>query len=386
MSARGDDNFVRYIYRGEEGEVIPDGATHIAVREDVTNIRSRAFFEHRNIIEVIFHEGVEKIEHRAFEGCQRLRQVIMPGVKVVEQIAFFGCLALTDVECGKLEIIENLAFCFCASLKASTVIFHEGVEKIEEEAFFRCTSLRRGIMPGVKIAENGAFCGCEALTDVEWGKLEIIGRNAFCFCPSLRSINLPSVEIVKGWAFSSCYGLTDATFCSKLERFDDCAFCVCESLERLTIPLKDGLITRDTIFIRCENLNCLTDVECGKLEIIENLAFCFCASLKSINLKSARIVEGSAFSNCFDLTEATFSSKLERFDDFAFCVCDSLERLTIPLKDGLITRDTIFIRCENLNCVDLVEGELHETIASLQLEEWRNDMNEEIDSINQTLP
>ena len=36
--------------------------------------------------------------------------------------------------------------------------------------------------------------------------------------------------------------------------------------------------------------------------------------------------------------------------------------------------------------VDLVEGPIHETIAALQLEEWRNDMNEEINSINQILP
>jgi len=40
-----------------------------------------------------------------------------------------------------------------------------------------------------------------------------------------------------------------------------------------------------------------------------------------------------------------------------------------------------------LNHVDLVEGELlHETIAALQLEEWRNDMHDEIDTINQILP
>ena len=36
--------------------------------------------------------------------------------------------------------------------------------------------------------------------------------------------------------------------------------------------------------------------------------------------------------------------------------------------------------------VDLVEGELHETIAALQLGEWRNAMYEEIDAINQILP
>ena len=57
------------------------------------------------------------------------------------------------------------------------------------------------------------------------------------------------------------------------------------------------------------------------------------------------------------------------------------------MKDGMLTHDIIFIGCDNLKHVDLVEGEqLHDTIASLQLEEWRNDMNEEIDSINQILP
>ena len=41
--------------------------------------------------------------------------------------------------------------------------------------------------------------------------------------------------------------------------------------------------------------------------------------------------------------------------------------------------------CGNLSHVDLVEGELHETIAALHLEGWRNDMNGEIDTINQIL-
>ena len=54
----------------------------------------------------------------------------------------------------------------------------------------------------------------------------------------------------------------------------------------------------------------------------------------------------------------------------------------------MITHDNIFTVCNNLKHVDLVEveGPIHETIAALQLEEWRNDMNEEINSINQILP
>ena len=37
-------------------------------------------------------------------------------------------------------------------------------------------------------------------------------------------------------------------------------------------------------------------------------------------------------------------------------------------------------------CGSSIEGALHETVAALQLEEWRNDMNMEIDSINRILP
>ena len=115
-------------------------------------------------------------------------------------------------------------------------------------------------------------------------------------------------------------------------------------------------------------------------------AFYECDSLRSINLPSANNVEGVAFWGCHALREATFGSKLESIKRCAFYDCCSLERITIPLKDGIITHVSIFEWCENLKHVDLVEGELHETVAALQLEEWRNDMNEEIVSINQILP
>ena len=126
----------------------------------------------------------------------------------------------------------------------------------------------------------------------------------------------------------------------------------------------------------------LTDVECGKLENIGHQAFYLCP-LGSIDLTSAKFVEEDAFCNTA-LTEATFGSKLERIERRAFAGCP-LERITIPLKDGIITRANIFAGCDNLKHVDLVEGPIHETIAALQLEEWRNEMNEEIDSINQIL-
>ncbi len=116
----------------------------------------------------------------------------------------------------------------------------------------------------------------------------------------------------------------------------------------------------------------LTDVECGKLEIIGTEAFYRCESLRSINLPSARIVKEAAFVQCSALTDLKFSSKLERLEGMAYWKCKSLERITIPLRDDIITDASSFIRCQNLKHVDLVEGELHETIAALQLEVWRN--------------
>eukprot|EP00574_Skeletonema_japonicum_P014714 CAMPEP_0201717370 /NCGR_PEP_ID=MMETSP0593-20130828/3109_1 /ASSEMBLY_ACC=CAM_ASM_000672 /TAXON_ID=267983 /ORGANISM="Skeletonema japonicum, Strain CCMP2506" /LENGTH=322 /DNA_ID=CAMNT_0048207401 /DNA_START=63 /DNA_END=1031 /DNA_ORIENTATION=+ len=226
MAAEGGNNvIVRFTYTGEEGEVIPDNATHVFV--DVTTIPARAFEQHNNIVEVICHDRVEKIEEYAF-------------------------------------------FCFwCSSL-----------------------SLKRVIMPGVKIAEKFAFNNCTALMDVECDKLEIIGEAAYSNCVSLRSINLPS----------------------------------------------------------------------------------------------ARIVGECTFRNCEALTDAKFGNKLERMDEMVFHGCTSLERITIPLKDGVIAADNMFMGCTNLKHVDLVEGtKLYETIAALHLMDWRNDMNEEIDSIHQSL-
>eukprot|EP00984_Skeletonema_dohrnii_P030880 scaffold22743_cov159-Skeletonema_dohrnii-CCMP3373.AAC.2 len=221
MAAEGD-RIIRFNYTGEDRRV-PHDATHITVDQFVTVIPEEAFYDNRNIVEVVFDVNVKRVERGAFAECPSLRRVIMPGVEIVEGHAFYGCEALTDVECVKLERVEIAAFKYCTSL---------------------------------------------------------------------MSINLPSVKIVERSAFAKT-ALTDAKFGSKLERIEDEAFARCHSLERITIPLKDGMITAD---------------------------------------------------------------------------------------------DNTFQGCEKLERVDLVEGELHETIAALQLEEWRNDVNEEINSINQILP
>eukprot|EP00985_Skeletonema_marinoi_P014758 scaffold7522_cov202-Skeletonema_marinoi.AAC.13 len=189
------------------------------------------------------------------------------------------------------------------------------------------------------------------------------------------------VSVILPDAFSDNDNIEEVIFDENVEKVRRLAFAFCPSLRRVIMPGVE--VVERCAFIECR---ALTDVECGKLEIIKFHAFNGCKSLRSIDLPSARIVEEKAFLFCRALTEAKFSSELERIEMGAFVNCYALERITIPLKDGIITRDDTFRGCENLRQVDLVEGPIHETIAALQLEEWRNDMYEEIDSINQILP
>jgi len=199
---------------------------------------------------------------------------------------------------------------------ATRVRIHESLTVIPARAFYR--------NPNIKELE------CH-------DRVKTVEERAFNGCTSLRIVRMPGVEVVKRWAFDGC--------------------------------------------------KALAIVECDKLEIIGYEAFALCKSLRSINLPSARIVEGGAFYNCTALTNVKFGKKLDSIDLCAFDGCTSLERITIPLIDGIITDDNIFRECENLKHVDLVEGGgVRETIAALLLEEWKNDMNEEINSINEILP
>eukprot|EP00984_Skeletonema_dohrnii_P021460 scaffold10729_cov91-Skeletonema_dohrnii-CCMP3373.AAC.3 len=191
-----------------------------------------------------------------------------------------------------------------------------------------------------------------------------------------------SVTVIPEDAFRRHRNIVEVICGPNVEKIESGAFNGCQSLRRVIMPGVE--IVESCAFQWCF---ALTDVECDKLEIIRYAAFAASDSLSSINLPSARIVEGNAFNDCTALTNVTFGSKLETIEEMTFDNCPSLERITIPLKDGMITDDDdIFTGCENLVQIDLVEGPIHETIAALQLEEWRNDMNEEINSINQILP
>jgi len=189
-----------------------------------------------------------------------------------------------------------------------------------------------------------------------------------------------SISVIPARAFRGHPNIEEVHCHGGVKKVEEFAFYNCPSLRLVVMPGVKEVKRR--AFWKCE---ALTDVECGKLEIIEGFAFHSCFSLRSIDMPSTKIVEGSAFCGCYALANVKFSDKLE--NGWAFYGCRSLERITIPLKDGMITHDNIFQGCKKLVRVDLVEEALlRDTIAALLLEEWRNDMKDKLGVINQFLP
>ena len=182
--------YIWYFYRGD-GEHVPDETTHIFVHLSCDTVFANSFRGHRNIVQVICHDGVKKIGREAFWGCPSLTAVIMPGVKEVELGAFSGCTALSYIECDRLEIIGAGAFTHCDS--------------------FRVINL-----PSARTVEAGAFDFCEALTAVNFGReLETIEWMTFCECRSMEQIRIP----LKGGLFTD-----DDVFigCEKLKHVELC--------------------------------------------------------------------------------------------------------------------------------------------------------------------
>ena len=90
-----------------------------------------------------------------------------------------------------------------------------------------------------------------------------------------------------------------------------------------------------------------------------------------------------AFASCVQLTDVEFGEGLEALQQKAFEKCPSLQLVAIPLN--CVIEKNVFYKCSKLATVDLVGG-IHNTVASLHLESWRNEMRGEINRINQALP
>jgi hypothetical protein len=193
-----------------------------------------------------------------------------------------------------------------------------------------------------------------------------------------------NVDTIPARTFQHCEQLIEVVGHDKLKKIEPRAFDNCPSLRSVT-KMSGVVEIEDYAFCNC---HALSDIDFDKLEYTGNGAFFGCKSLISVNMSSMRIVGPGAFQHCTALTDVVFGQNLERIErgGAAFYGCPSLTRIVIPLKDNLIIDTNAFNFCNNLSRIDALDGGIHNTISSLHMEQWRHEMEEEIDRINQTLP
>jgi hypothetical protein len=188
-----------------------------------------------------------------------------------------------------------------------------------------------------------------------------------------------SVKIITARAFQYCTYLVSIEIHNGVEIIEAQAFYNCESL--MEIKLSGVSVIEEYAFTHC---TALADVEFGdKLETIGRSAFLACKPLRNIKTPKVRNIGEFAFAR-IQLMEAELSEDLETLGGNAFAGTP-LRNIKIPLKHNLLQNNFVFSECDHISQVDLVGG-IHQTVSSLLLDSWRNEMSDEIDRINRDLP
>lgn len=143
----------------------------------------------KNLDRYIIPAAVKIIGNNVFEGCTRMKSVLLQGpTRTIGRQAFKGCSSLERVDVrGKIERLDFGAFEDCSSLKTIDV---SGTAVIPMETFKNCSKLE-----SIKVSNN----------------LAQIDKEAFSGCVSLRTIFIPEHCTVADTAFNYCRGLTVLT-------------------------------------------------------------------------------------------------------------------------------------------------------------------------------
>ena len=176
---------------------------------NVIQIASSGFSWVKDLEEVHIGRRVTKIHSNAFYQCRNLKEIIFkyPGsLQAIGSAAFYGCSSLVEVTLPEtLTYIGSYTFFNCTNLKEINI--PDGVKNIFNNTFYRCPNLEKVYLgEGIESIEHEAFCNCEKIKNISLPDgLKVIGERAFAGCSGLSKLIIPySIEIIESKAFSNC--------------------------------------------------------------------------------------------------------------------------------------------------------------------------------------
>lgn len=215
-----------------------NGCTSLAsvtVPSHVKTVKAGAFYGCTALTEVSISDGVENIEHQAFQNCEALSKVTFAGDVVVGSQAFSGASDELEMIFGAeaqvwfLEKVDNkddknddtlvsvIGYVCGSNVAAHAVtvpatVQGKNVVAIDKGAFENCAKISSVVISGsVKTIGEAAFKGCTALTEVTLvNGVETIGVDAFRGCTELTTVEAPeTLKAIGENAFEGCAKLTN---------------------------------------------------------------------------------------------------------------------------------------------------------------------------------
>ena len=156
---------------------------------------------------------VTKISVGAFEGCNRLKRVVVP---------------------NSIRYIGGNVFDECSSL--NQISLEDGISLLHIDCDFSDCPLKTVYLGRDLSYNHSPFAENKWIADVKIGyQVQSIGQNLMKNCDALKSVKIPDrVEVVESRAFYGCSKMDSLVLGKKVLRIGDEAFCNCVRLSSIT--------------------------------------------------------------------------------------------------------------------------------------------------------
>ena len=127
-----------------------------------------AFYECRNLSNVVGTENIQRIEGKSFYYCESLTSVNFPNVFSIDGTdTFYGCHNLTDINMPLLTEIYSMYTTFTGCTNLTNIYLPELSSVSGNSGFSSCENLQTVDLPKVTTIEDRMFSDCTNLTTIK---------------------------------------------------------------------------------------------------------------------------------------------------------------------------------------------------------------------------